>query len=48
MTEDVAKETTNEEVEAKIKEVFPDYDENFPSLDSGITYKGKFYEFDEE
>jgi len=48
MTEEVAKETTNEEVEAKIKEVFPDYDENFPSLDSGITYKGKFYEFDEE
>jgi len=44
--ESVAKETTNEEIEAKIKEVFPDYDENFPSLDAGITYKDKFYEFD--
>ena len=48
--ESVAKETTNEEIEAKIKEVFPDYDDNYEFVYGerpGIIYKDKYYEYDE-
>ena len=46
--ESVAKQTTQKEFDEGPEKTFPDYDENFPSLEQGITYKGKYYEFDSE
>jgi hypothetical protein len=44
--ESVAKQTTQKEFDEGPEKTFPDYDENFPSLERGITYKGKYYEYD--
>jgi hypothetical protein len=51
MTEEVAKETTNEEIEAAMKELFPNaYDDDYEFVYGerpGIIYKDKYYEYDE-